>query len=86
MAIREGRWDCPSCGSTGIFGRHVECLSCGKPRPGGVRFYLSDDAPVLVDPERIAEARAGADWVCEHCAATNRATHPDCEGCGAPRG
>jgi hypothetical protein len=86
MAIREGRWDCPSCGSTGIFGRHVECLGCGKPRPGGVRFYLSDDAPVVVDPERLAEARAGADWVCEHCAATNRATHPDCEGCGAPRG
>ena len=86
MAIREGRWDCPSCGSTGVFGRHVDCPSCGKPRPAGVRFYLTDDAPVLVDPERVAEAEAGPDWVCEHCGASNRAAHRDCEGCGAPRG
>lgn len=86
MAIREGRWDCPSCGSTGIFGRHVDCPSCGKPRPAGIRFYLSDDAPILVEPERVAEASAGPDWVCGHCAASNRASHRDCAGCGAPRG
>lgn len=86
MAIREGRWDCPSCASTGIFGRHLECPACGKPRPAGVRFYLSDDAPVLVDPQRLAEARAGADWVCAHCGGSNRAPLPGCGGCGAPRG
>ena len=86
MAIREGRWDCPSCGSTAIYGRHVECPACGKPRPGGIRFYLTDDAPALVDPERLAEARAGADWVCEHCGGSNRARARDCEGCGAARG
>lgn len=33
MAICEGRWDCPSCGSTAIYGRHVECAGCA-------RFYL----------------------------------------------
>ena len=86
MAIREGRWDCPGCGSTGIFGREVDCPSCGKSRPGGVRFYLTDDAPVLRDPERLDEARAGADWVCEHCGGSNRARRRECEGCGAPRG
>jgi hypothetical protein len=86
MAIREGRWDCPSCGSTGIYGRHVDCPGCNKPRPAGIRFYLSDDAPVVTDAARLREARAGADWVCEHCGASNRATRDHCEGCGAERG
>ncbi|HEX2077171.1 MAG TPA: Ran-binding zinc finger domain-containing protein [Longimicrobium sp.] len=86
MAIREGRWDCPSCGSKAIYGRHTDCPGCGMPRPAGIRFYLTDDAPVITDPERLKEAKAGADWVCEHCGASNRATVTDCAGCGAPRG
>src|SRR5690349_6150305 len=86
MAIREGRWDCPSCGSKAIYGRHVDCPGCGKPRPAGIRFYLTDDAPVITDAARLREARAGADWVCEHCGASTRATETDCTGCGAPRG
>ena len=86
MAIREGRWDCPSCGSTAIYGRHVECPGCGRPRPAGTRFYLTDDAPVVTDAARLREARAGADWVCEHCGASNRAAEDDCTGCGAARG
>jgi hypothetical protein len=86
MAIREGRWDCSSCGSTAIYGRHVDCPGCGRPRPAGVRFYLTDNAPVVTDAARLAEARAGADWVCEHCEASNRATLNDCGGCGAARG
>lgn len=86
MAIREGRWDCPSCGSTGIYGRHVDCPGCNKPRPAGIRFYLSDDAPVVTNPEQLREARAGADWACEHCGASNRATEDNCLGCGAERG
>jgi hypothetical protein len=85
MAIREGRWDCPSCGSTAIYGRHVDCPGCGKPRPQGVRFYLTDNAPVVTDPERLREALAGADWICEHCEASNRATLSHCGGCGAGR-
>ncbi|HEX2077172.1 MAG TPA: hypothetical protein VHG08_05670 [Longimicrobium sp.] len=83
MAIREGRWDCPSCGSTAIYGRNILCPGCGKPRPAGVRFYLTDDAPVVTDPERLAEATAGADWVCARCGASNRATLHACAGCGA---
>jgi hypothetical protein len=86
MAIREGRWDCPSCGSRAVYGRHVDCPGCGKPRPADIRFYLTDDAPAITDAGQLAEARAGADWVCEHCAASNRATLGDCRGCGAPRG
>jgi len=85
MTIREGRWDCPSCGSTGVYGRHVDCPGCGKPRPAGTRFYLTDDAPAITDPARLAEARAGADWVCGHCGASNRALLDACGGCGAAR-
>lgn len=83
MAIREGRWDCPSCGSTAIYGRHVDCPGCGKPRPAGIRFYLTSDAPAVVDAAQLAEARAGADWVCARCGASNRATVHACAGCGA---
>lgn len=86
MAVREGRWDCPSCGATAQLGRDVACGGCGSPRPKGVRFYLPEDAPEVTDPARLAEARAGADWVCEHCGASSRATRDDCSGCGAPRG
>jgi hypothetical protein len=86
MAIREGRWDCPSCGSRRIYGRHVDCPGCGKPRPAGIRFYLTDDAPAITDAAQLREARAGADWVCEHCGASTRATQADCDGCGASRG
>ncbi len=83
MAIREGRWDCSSCGSTAIYGRHVDCPGCGKPRPAGVRFYLAHGEPVVTDPERLREAAAGPDWVCARCGASNRATLHACAGCGA---
>lgn len=86
MAIREGRWDCPSCGSRGELGRNVNCASCGNPRPRGVRFYLPGNEPVVSDSERLREARAGADWVCEHCGGSARATQDACPGCGASRG
>jgi hypothetical protein len=86
MAIREGRWDCPSCGSKRVYGRHVDCPGCGKPRPAGIRFYLTDDAPAITDAAQLREAKAGPDWICEHCGASTRATETDCGGCGAPRG
>jgi len=86
MAIREGRWDCPSCGTRGHLGREIECAACGAPRPREIRFYLPGDAPEVADAARLAEARAGADWVCEHCGASVRATATVCPTCGAPRG
>jgi len=86
MAIHEGRWDCPTCGTVGIPGRQVRCEACGNPRPEGIRFYLPGDAPEVTDAERLVQARAGADWVCEHCGASARATQDHCPGCGAARG
>jgi hypothetical protein len=84
MAIREGRWDCPSCGKVGVMGHEVVCPGCGKPR-GKVQFYLPSDAAVVTDASKLAEARAGADWICGFCKAANRAAWEKCEGCGAPR-
>jgi hypothetical protein len=86
MAIREGCWDCASCGAVGLLGREVSCTQCGNPRAEGTRFYLQEDAPEVTDAERLAEANAGADWLCEHCSASARATDESCPGCGAPRG
>lgn len=86
MAIREGRWDCTSCGTVGNLGRQVNCPGCALPRPDGTRFYLPEDAPEVTDAAQLALALAGADWVCEHCGASAHATEADCPGCGAPRG
>ena len=86
MAIREGRWDCPSCGSKGQLGRHVYCIGCGSPRPENIQFYLPEDAEAVTDAGQLAQANAGADWVCEHCGGSARATDAACPGCGAPRG
>jgi hypothetical protein len=86
MAIREGRWDCPTCGTTGLLGRQLACEGCGNRRPEGIRFYLPDDAAEVTDAERLAEARAGADWICEHCGVSARASQARCPGCGAERG
>jgi hypothetical protein len=40
----------------------------------------------VTDAARLAEARAGADWICEHCGVSARATMDRCPGCGAERG
>jgi hypothetical protein len=86
MAIREGRWDCPGCGSTGIYGRHLTCTGCGKSRPAGVRFYLASGEPEVKDPDRLKEAWAGPDWICGGCGATHRASTPICTACGTMKG
>jgi hypothetical protein len=86
MAIREGRWDCSSCGSTGIYGRHVTCPGCGKSRPASVRFYLAAGEPEVKDPDRLKEAWAGPDWICGGCGATHRAGTPICTACGTMQG
>jgi hypothetical protein len=86
MAIREGRWDCPQCGAAGNLGRHTECQGCGSSRPAGIQFYLPEDAPEVTDAALLAEAEAGADWICEHCQGSSRADEEHCSQCGAPRG
>ena len=86
MTIREGRWDCPQCGAVGNLGRHTECQTCAASRPAGIQFYLPDDAAVVTDAALLAEAEAGADWICEHCFGSSRAHESRCSQCGAPRG
>lgn len=85
MAIREGRWDCPSCGRTGNRGPDAECPACGAPRGADVPFYLPDDAPEVSDPEAVERARAGADWTCPYCDGDNPASAELCTNCNAPR-
>lgn len=86
MTIREGRWDCDSCGTKGVLGRELACPQCGRRRPEGVRFYLPEDADIVTDEPLIERAEAGADWLCEFCGASNLATREACKQCGAPRG
>lgn len=86
MAVREGRWDCDTCGTAGVRGRDVACPQCGTRRPDEVRFYLPEGAAEVTDDDMLRQAAAGADWVCEHCGAGNRALADACGGCGAPVG
>ncbi|MGK7928297.1 MAG: Ran-binding zinc finger domain-containing protein [Spirulina sp.] len=85
MAVQEGRWDCPTCGTRGILGRYRECNNCGAPRPQGVRFYLPENAPNVTNTEQLAIAKAGADWICEYCGSSNRVKEENCIECGAPK-
>jgi len=84
--IREGRWDCASCGTKGNLGRDTDCPNCGKPRGPNVEFYLPSNAPKVTDEKSLKEAKAGPDWYCEHCGASSRASQITCDNCGAPKG
>lgn len=86
MAIREGRWDCTTCGTKGVRGSSLKCPNCGSSRPADVKFYLPEDAPEVTDAEQIKHAQAGADWYCEHCGSGNSNARVDCRQCGAPKG
>ena len=85
MAIREGAWDCPSCGRKGNRGPVKFCGGCGSPRGPEVKFYLPDDAPEVTDQEALRRARAGPDWICNYCGADNPADNAFCSGCGGSR-
>lgn len=85
MAIREGKWKCPYCGSVNR-GRDVECTACGAARDKDVQFFLEEDAPEVTDEAELRAARAGAEWICETCGSSNAAARETCEQCGAPRG
>ena len=84
MAIRVGRWDCKTCGHVGNLGPTTKCEKCGAGRPANVKFYLSSDAEIVTDKEKIKEARAGADWVCSYCTTQNKSLEKKCKTCGSP--
>jgi hypothetical protein len=88
MAVYEGLWDCTSCGAKGIRGAERSCKGCGAPRADDVKFYLPQQgqAAVVTDAAKVAEAKAGEDWYCEHCSGGNKAVEALCRQCGAPRG
>lgn len=85
MAIREGLWDCPSCGAKGVPGRLRDCPSCNTPRADDVLFYLPKDAREITSFVQISDATAGADWYCQHCDSGNPASAVSCQHCGASR-
>jgi len=85
MAIKVGRWDCTQCGHLGNLGPNTRCEKCGAPRPKDVKFYLPQDAEIVVDIQKQKEAKSGADWVCSFCNAQNKSTHLICQSCGNDR-
>lgn len=85
MAIREGKWKCKNCDNANL-GRNVVCGTCGQARGDDVEFYLEDDdAPEVVDEAVLAQANAGADWICGYCKNSSKASQNTCSSCGAPR-
>ncbi len=85
MGIRIGAWDCNKCGHKKIYGLEKKCTQCGSPRPEDVVFYLPEDAGYVSDEKIIAEAEAGADWICSYCNAHNPHTETHCQSCGNDR-
>ncbi len=84
MAVKEGRWDCQYCGTTGNLGRHRQCQNCSRSRPEDTKFYIADDAEVT-DKRLQKLAKVGPDWVCEFCGTSNAADISVCGSCGAAR-
>ncbi|MDX2245388.1 MAG: zinc finger protein [Bacteroidia bacterium] len=85
MAVRVGRWDCPTCGHIGNTGPQTKCSACSAPRPKDVVFYLPQDAEIVIDEHKLKEAGSGVDWICGHCTAQNKATQTECWSCANPR-
>lgn len=85
MAIREGRWDCPYCKTTGILGREQHCPNCARSRPEGTKFYMPGQAPVVTDANLLQRAQVGPDWICEYCASSNPGDKTNCYNCNASR-
>lgn len=86
MAIREMLWDCQSCHTRGILGRHKQCTGCGAPRPQGTKFYKQENAQAITDSSLLQQAAAGPDWYCLHCSAANPGNKEKCSQCGAEKG
>jgi Zn-finger in Ran binding protein and others len=85
MAIREGKWRCPYCASVNR-GADLACKGCGATRDKDVSFFLEDDAPEVTDAALLAQARSGADWLCQFCQTSNPPAESHCRNCGAERG
>lgn len=85
MAIREGAWDCKSCGRTRNPGPATHCGGCGVPRGDDVEFYLPEDAREVDAAEELKKAAAGPDWKCPYCNGDNPGYNTFCASCGGPQ-
>lgn len=85
MAIREGAWDCPTCGQKGLRGSSKYCGSCGTVRGDEVEFYLPEGAREVTEAEELRRAQSGPDWKCPYCGGDNPGFHHHCSGCGSPQ-
>lgn len=83
MAVREGKWRCPSCNQANR-GRDMNCQGCGSVR-GTVKFFLDDDAPELTDGSLLQHAGNGPDWVCGYCGTSNSHSSTACKQCSGDR-
>ncbi len=96
IRIIEGTWNCSSCDTKGIPARHKRCPTCNNPREltdaeSEFDFGETDAATGksrregVTDEKALDMARAGADWFCAYCGASNRGDHPRCKQCKAER-
>ncbi|WP_224247112.1 hypothetical protein [Hyalangium gracile] len=94
--IIEGTWDCTSCDTKGILARHKKCPQCGNPREltgeeSEFDFGETDAATGkslregVTDEKALELAKAGADWFCAYCGASNRGDQKICKNCRAER-
>jgi hypothetical protein len=83
MAIREGAWDCPTCGQKGLPGSRKHCGGCGTVRGDDVEFYLPEGAREVTEEEETRRANAGPDWKCPYCGGDNPGFNSHCSGCGS---
>lgn len=81
----ENTWNCPSCSALNR-GRDMDCRTCGARKDAKVVDNLSGpQAPVVTEPARVREAKAGPNWTCEHCDNQERNLHGECAHCGGPK-
>ncbi|MHB8879342.1 MAG: hypothetical protein ACYC8T_37075 [Myxococcaceae bacterium] len=94
VRIIEGTWNCTSCDTKGVLGRHKVCPTCGNPREtgkeakfdfGGTTATGASTAASTTDQKALDAAKAGADWYCAYCGAGNRGDLPNCKNCRAER-
>jgi hypothetical protein len=91
--IIEGTWECTSCETTDIKGRHKTCPACGNPREkaesdfnfGARTESGASTAATVSTPDLLHMASAGEDWMCANCDASNPGDRDACRTCAARR-
>lgn len=90
MTVREGKWDCSQCRTTGIPGLTLNCPVCGDARnpllDAGEKPYLADNARVISDAVGLRLAAVGPNWNCGNCGQANIGASESCSVCEEARG